>query len=284
MSKPARFEYARPATLADALALLQTPDAKVLAGGQSLVPLLNLRLARPSLLVDIGRLHELDSVRLDAEGNLRLGALVRHRQLLSDDTVATRAPLLRRAAAHVGHVAVRNRGTLGGSLVHADPTAELPAAMIALGARFLLRSRRGERWLAAEGFFEAPFTTAAREDELLVEAVVPPRPAEEGSAFLEVSPRLGDFAIVAVAALAQQHSGRLGGVRLAWSGAAGKPILADDLDRRLEGAALARPGLELVCRESVAALNPTPDFRGDAVFKRAALVELTVRALEEAAR
>lgn len=281
--KPAPFDYARPHDLGEALGLLQTPGARLLAGGQSLVPLLNLRLARPSLLIDVGRLPGLDGISVAGDGSLRLGALVRHQRLLTDPTVGARAPLLRQAARHVGHVAIRNRGTLGGSLVHADPTAELAAAAVALDAAFRLVSRGGERWVPARSFFQGPFTTSTAEDEMLVEVSVPDRPAGEGSAFLEVSPREGDFAIVAVAALARRRDDALTDVVIAWSGAASTPVLAEELDRSLEGVPLPGAELEQRCAVAAAGLRPAADVRGSAEYRRAALGVLAARALRRAA-
>jgi len=280
--KPPPFEYARPASLPETLSLLETPGARVLAGGQSLMPLLNLRLARPSVLVDIGRLRGLNGIAEDADGGLRLGALVRHQQLLADPIVAERAPLLRHAVRHVGHVAIRNRGTLGGSLVHADPSAELATAAVALDAELRLLSSSGERRVRARDFFKGAFLTDIGDQELLVELGVPARPAGEGSAFLEVAPRQGDFAIVAVAARAQTRAGALTGVTVAWSGAESVPTLAEDLGRSLEGATLEGDHLERACRDAGQRLSPPADTRTSADYRRAALGVLAARAIRAA--
>ena len=280
--KPPPFDYARPASLDEALGLLETPGAKVLAGGQSLVPLLNLRLARPSLLVDVTRLRGLDEIAADPDGGLHLGALVRHQQLLADPVVAARVPLLREAVSHVGHVAIRNRGTLGGSLVHADPSAELATAAVALDARLRLRSRRDERWVRTRDFFQGPFIADAAEDEILVEMRVPARPMEEGSAFLEVAPRLGDFAILAVAALAQVRDGALADVVVAWSGGTPTPALAPELSSSLDGMELEGDRLERACAEASRALTPVSDARTSADYRRAALGVLAARAVRAA--
>ena len=281
--KPPPFDYARPASLEEALDLLGTPGAKVLAGGQSLVPLLNLRLARPTLLVDVTRLPGLDGVVAAADGGVRLGALLRHQQLLGDPVVAARAPLLREAVGHVGHVAIRNWGTLGGSLVHADPSAELATAAVALDALLCLRSRRGERWVRARDFFQGPFMADAGEDELLVEMLVPARPAGEGAAFLEVAPRRGDFAIVAVAALARVHHGALADVVVAWSGGTPAPALARELASSLEGMELEGGRLERACADASHALTPVSDARTSPEYRRAALGVLAARAVRAAA-
>jgi CO/xanthine dehydrogenase FAD-binding subunit len=183
--KPAPFEYIAPESVAGALAALGE-DAKALAGGQSLVPLLNFRLARPAMLVDLNALDELSFVRKSA-GTLHIGALTRQATLLRSSVVERGWPLLRRAVAHVAHPAIRNRGTVGGSVAHADPAAELPVALTALDARFHVRSaHRGERTIAASDFFVAPLMTALEPDELLVEIEVPPLRDGARAGFVEL--------------------------------------------------------------------------------------------------
>lgn len=207
--KPPPFDYVAPKTVDEALAVLAEhgDEAKVLAGGQSLVPLLNFRLARPSLVVDVNRLHELDYV----DGG-RIGALTRMRHV---EREAHR--LLRLAAAHVAHPQIRNRGTIGGSVAHADPAAEIPAALLALDARVRLRSARGERELPVGEFVLGAFATALEPDELLVEIVVPEQPAGARFGFAEFARVHGDFAVAGVAAA---------GTRLAFLGVADRPVLA----------------------------------------------------------
>ena len=280
--KPAPFAYARPAELRQALELLQKPGAKILAGGQSLVPLLNLRLARPELLVDINALPGLSAIEVTADGGLRLGALVRHARLLADPRVAEKMPLLREAVTHVGHHAIRNRGTLGGSLVHADPVAELAAAMVALNARFRLVSQDDERWVRARDFFRGPFMTEITEEEMLTEVIVPSRPEGEGAAFLEVAMRHGDFAIVAVAALTQRSVRRLTSPVVVWSGAASTPVIASELGE-LEGLPISGDHLEEACIAIAAGVTPPADVRASPEYKQAALGVLTARALRAAA-
>lgn len=280
--KPPSFEYARPEGLQEALALLQRPGAKILAGGQSLVPLLNLRLARPELLVDVNAIPGLSAIELTAGGGLRLGALVRHARLLADPLVAGHVPLLREAVVHVGHHAVRNRGTLGGSLVHADPVAELATAMVALDARFRLVSQGGERWVQAREFFQGPFSTEIADEEMLTEVLVPGRPEGEGAAFLEVAMRQGDFAIVAVAALAQRSEEAVKGSVVVWSGAASTPLVVSEREE-LEGVRLSGAELEEACAALAAGVTPPADVRAASDYKRAALAVLTGRALRAAA-
>jgi CO/xanthine dehydrogenase FAD-binding subunit len=196
--KPAPFEYAAPRTLEEALELLAAPDSRVLAGGQSLVPLLNFRLARPARLVDVNRIAELAVLRR-SHGVLQIGATVRQAALERSPLVARHWPLLAQAVRHVGHAATRSRGTVGGSVAHADPRAELPVALTALGARFHLRSHHGRRTLTAEQLFQGPLTTAIADGELLASIEVPPLPEGARTGFAEYARTHGDFAQAAVA-------------------------------------------------------------------------------------
>ncbi len=247
-----------------------------------MLPLLNLRLARPSTLIDIGRLEGLAEIVRDERGDLHVGALVTHQRLLGDHLVATEQPLLTKAVAHVGHVAIRNRGTLGGSLCHADPTAELAMALLTLDARFRLVSRTASRWVPAAGFFAGPFSTDCRDDEVLVEVVVPRNARTHGSSFVELSPRPGDFAIVAAAAVLTLEGERLASVRIGWSGGSDAPMLASGLASDLAGQDPDMTNLEDLCRDSVQPLRPSADIRGTPEFKRAALAHLTSQAVREA--
>src|ERR1700704_1979921 len=193
--KPAPFRYARAGSLAEAVALLAAApgDTKLLAGGQSLVPMLNMRLVRPAVLVDVNSVRELAGIAPTADGGLRIGALTRHAELTASPAVIERAPLLAEAARHVGHAAIRNQGTLGGSLAHADPAAELPAALLALDARVHVTGPRGAREIAADAFFLGLLTTALEADEILTAIEVPAQPP--GWGFVEIARRPGDFAL-----------------------------------------------------------------------------------------
>ena len=210
--KPAPFDYLRPATLGEALEALAADGAMALAGGQSLIAMLNMRLARPDLLVDIVHLPELRS------RGLRVGAAVRQAELTGLH------PLIDRALPHVGHYQTRSRGTFCGSVAHADPAAELPLCLVALGGRVHLASARGERTLDAADFFEGPLMTAREEDELIVAVELPPPDPRAGYAFREVALRHGDFALAAFAAVADGD-----GVRLAVGGVADTPVVLDGL-------------------------------------------------------
>ncbi|HXF81881.1 MAG TPA: FAD binding domain-containing protein, partial [bacterium] len=202
--KPAPFRYAAPESLDEALGLLRRfgAEGKVLAGGQSLVPLLNMRLVRPAVLIDLNRVRSLDYIVHGAgrgpTREVRLGAMTRQRAAERSPLVRMELPLLAEALAYVGHPQIRNRGTVGGSVAHADPSAELPAVLAALDGRVVLRSARGARTLSAEEFFRGYLTTALAPDELLVELRLPAHP-HRGTAFLEVARRHGDFALAGVA-------------------------------------------------------------------------------------
>jgi carbon-monoxide dehydrogenase medium subunit len=202
--KPARFEYSRPETLDEALDVLagRGDEAKVLAGGQSLVPALNMRLVRPALLVDVNRVPGLDSID-EVDGEIRMGAVVRQTALERSPLVRTRVPLAAETVRHVGHFVTRNRGTVGGSIAHADASAELPVALVALGGSVVAASRRGRRRIAAEEFFVTHFTTALEPDELVVETTWPIASEGAGFAFEELAQRRGDFALAMAAACAR---------------------------------------------------------------------------------
>ena len=277
--KPAPFRYARPVTAAEAVALLASHhgEAKLLAGGQSLVPLLNMRLARPAVLVDLNGARELGRIEATPDGGLVLGALVRHADLAASPLVRERAPLLAAAARHVGHVAIRNRGTLGGSLAHADPAAELPAAALALDATLELLGPRGPRRIAAAEFFRGLLSTALDADELLAEVIVPA--AAPGWGFAELARRPGDFALAGVAASLDGH----GRARVVGFGVADRP-------RRLRGAeslAVAAPrDPTMPARAGAAAAadcEPPTDVHASAEYRRHLVAVLIEDALREAA-
>jgi len=237
--KPPRFEYSAPRSLDEAFELLDE-DAKVLAGGQSLIPLLNFRLARPGRLVDVNRLSELSYLRRSG-GVLRIGALTRQSMVERSRMVAEHWPLLSQAVRLVGHTQIRNRGTVGGSVAHADPTAELPVALTALDARFHVGSRRGRRSLGAKELFRGPLTTALEPDELIVEIDVPPLPENAGTAFVEYARTHGDFAMCgAAAAIAPgEHAS------IALLGAGPTPVRAAAAEEAVMGGADAREAAAL---------------------------------------
>lgn len=287
--KPPPFDWYPPDTVDEALALMAEhgDDAKVLAGGQSLIPVLNFRLARPAVLVDLNRVTSLAGIA-EANGGLRIGAMTRQRQAERSALVAERAPLLAAALPHVAHPQIRNRGTVGGSLAHADPAAELPAVMLALEARFRLRTASAERSLAASDFFTGFFSTALAEGELLVDIEVPPMPAGAGCAFEEVSRRHGDYALLGVAAVvALDDTGRCSDVRLAYVNGGAGPQRSPGAESLVRGEV---PGPELVRAAAAAALNdlePGNDVHASAEYRRQLARVLTertlVRAIDDAA-
>src|SRR5919197_5460972 len=217
--KARNFRYVRPPSLDQACRILadEGGDAVPVAGGQSLLAGLNMRLSAPKLLVDIGDLQELTG-QSSEDGAVRLGALTRHAELLRSELIRNKVPLLVHAAAHIGHVAIRNRGTLGGSLAYADPAAELPACAVALGATLVLGSAKGERQVKAEDFFKGLFETDLRAGELIVEVKFPEVPTGTSTGFAELSRRHGDFALVGVAALAILRAGEIESARIVYFG------------------------------------------------------------------
>jgi len=282
--KPPKFEYLAPASLDEALAILAEhgEEAKVLAGGQSLVPLLNFRLVRPGYLVDLNEIPDLAYVRPE-DGQVAIGALTRQRALETSPLVRERLPLLADAMPQIGHVQIRNRGTIGGSLAHADPAAELPAVVAALGGRLVVRGARGQRTLTPEEFFVAYLTTALDPTELLVEVRLPVTPPRTGTAFLEVSRRHGDFALVGVAAsVTLDEAGRCVRCAIALTGVGPTPVVARAAAERLVGAALTPDVIEDAGRLAVADLHPDGDLHASSDYRRHVAGVLTRRALTSA--
>jgi CO/xanthine dehydrogenase FAD-binding subunit len=284
--KPPAFEYAVPESVPEALELLgRDPDVtSALAGGQSLIPVLNMRMAQPELLVDLNRVEGLDAIEETAEGQIRIGSMVRQRRLETEPLVRDRLPLMTQAARHIAHVTIRSRGTVGGSLAHADPAAELPATVTALDGRMLVRGPEGERAIPASEFFVAPLTTALEPGELLLGVEVQPPPPGTGSAFLEVARTHGAFALAAAAALVRvDAAGAVEHVRLALSGVGGAPYAPDWIG---EAAIGEQPGEELFRRigERVRdEVDPFDDIHAPAVYRRKLAGVLTARALTAAA-
>ncbi len=285
--KPAPFEYIAPTSLPDALTALAEHgfDAKLLAGGQSLVPVMNFRLAQPGVLIDLNGIDELDFIRQDADsGELRLGGLVRHRQLAEDETVATFAPLLHETMPFVAHSQIRNRGTLGGSLAHADPAAELPVILVTLNGRFRLQSTSTDRWINAEAFFIRLFETACGDDEILVEVAIPPLPPRTGCAFVEISRRHGDFAMAGVAAVVTLDENEVcTSARLVYLNLGDVPIVAQKAASFLVGKKDSEEvGGETAVIASQQEINPTGDIHATADYKRHLAKVLTGRVLKKA--
>lgn len=243
--KPSRFDYHAPTTLDECIALLGRygDDAKLLAGGQSLVPMMNLRLAVPEVVIDLNRVAGLASVRRDGD-TLVVGAATRHHDVAMSASVREAVPLLAEAAAQIGYPAIRFRGTIGGSLAHADPVSEMPCVAVAVDAQLVLRSPRGLRTVPAGEFFVTHFTSVLEPDELLVEVRFPVMPAGAGWAFVEFARKTGDFAVAAVAAqLLLDSDGRIATACLGLAGVGERPLRAVDAERLLAGAA---PGEQAV--------------------------------------
>jgi carbon-monoxide dehydrogenase medium subunit len=224
--KAAAFAYVRAANLDEAISLLAAhgADAKLLAGGQSLLPMLNLRVTAPGVVVDIGGIADLRGIRIDG-GMMKIGALTRHADLLMSPEIAARAPLLAKAVPHIAHPAIRNRGTIGGSLAHADPASELPACVQALGATLIARGPRGERRIAASDFFTGIYQTALAHDEMLIAVEFPVIQPDERVYFHEFARRAGDYAMAGLAAQARVAGGAITALRLAFFGVGDRATL-----------------------------------------------------------
>jgi CO/xanthine dehydrogenase FAD-binding subunit len=283
--KPAQFEYDDPRTVDETLDLLARhgDDCKLLAGGQSLVPLMNFRLARPGRLIDINGVESLAGIRRE-NGKLVIGAMTRHTAVEHSKEIAEGWPLLTEAIGWVGHSQIRNRGTVGGSVAHADPAAELPAAFAALDAGFQVRSKRGARVLTWKQFFVAEFTTALAPDEL-VTAVEVPRSDARGMAFVEFARRHGDFALGGAAVTVKlDRDGRCEKATIALLSAGPAPVRAEAAEARLRGAKLDESKIREAAAEAVKRLHPTSDLHGSSEYRVGLLRTMAERALATAAR
>lgn len=282
--KNPKFAYEAPSSVPAALALLgeHGDEAKVLAGGQSLLPLVSLRLATPGLVIDIGRVADLDHIRVGDDGSLTIGALVTHAQAEVSDLVAERAPLVHQAMPLVGHRAIRNRGTVCGSVAHADPAAEMPAVMLALSGVVIAASTGGEREIEASEFFRGYLDTALRDDELLVEIRLPPWPSARGGSMIEVGRRHADFAMVGLASTLDVVDGVIEQAALSFSGVAGTPQRISEAEALLVGRApddAAFAAAADVVREVV---EPSADIHATASYRKHLAGVLTRRGLAAA--
>lgn len=284
--KPAPFAYHRPRSVEEALALLAEHggEAKPLAGGQSLIPAMNFRLAQPAALIDLNGVAELSYVTDGNGSRVRIGAMTRQRAVERSAVVAARAPLLHETMPFIAHPQIRNRGTVGGSLAHADPAAELPAAMLVADARLRLRSVTDERWVPAADFFTGLLTTVLRPDELLVEIEVPALAARTGWAFHEIARRHGDYALVGVAAtVTLDGEGRCREARLGFLSVGDGPVLAPHAAAVLVGEA---PTPEAIAAAAHAAatedIDPPEDIHASAAYRRQLAGVLARRALTQA--
>ncbi len=283
--KPAAFLYAAPETVEETLALLAEygADAKLLAGGQSLMPLLNMRLARPAVLIDLNRVRGLDYIWPNA-GAVRIGAMTRQRTAERSPIVAARLSLMAEALRWVGHPQIRSRGTMGGSLVHADPSAELPAIAAALGATFAVAGQDGTRLLSPDEFFVGYLTTAVEPTEVLTEIRFPAISASAGCAFLEVARRHGDFALVGAAAVVHPAAdGRFRDIRLAFIGVGPRPVRIREAEAALEDRKFDERLLTDVARLVATRLDPDSDIQASAGYRKHVAGVLARRALTAAA-
>jgi len=278
--KAPRFAYARPVSIAEALALLQKhgDDARVLAGGQSLVPMLNFRVASPGVLVDINRIAGLSGIKV-TKNHVRIGALTRHVELERSADIAKHLPLVSSAMPHIAHPAIRNRGTFGGSCALGDPAAELPACALALGAIFVAAGKKGERRIAAEDFFKGLYATALKAGELLIAAEFPlPKPGY-ASAFGELARRHGDYAMVGVAAHGLRKGGKFSDMRVAFFGVGDRPQRATGFEKALE----AQSAVDGSLARLDADLEPRADLHASAAMKLHLAKVLAGRVLGELA-
>ncbi|WMY09551.1 FAD binding domain-containing protein [Paraburkholderia phenoliruptrix] len=268
--KPAPFDYCCPDTIDEAVEVLaaNVDDAKLMAGGQSLTPMLNFRVVRPTLIIDISRLLELEYVRERNDGGLTIGALTRHRILETSALVANRFPVIPETMHNVAHLAIRNRGTIGGSLAHADPAAELPMLSRLLDAVIVARSVRGEREIPASEFFVAPLTTALDDDEIVVRVELPGLPAGMGWSFQEFARRAGDFALAAVGVLLHVQGSEIREARVAMMGVGDTPMRRPEAEAVLTGKALSDEVMADAVHAACDSLQPNTDLHASPEFRR----------------
>jgi carbon-monoxide dehydrogenase medium subunit len=284
MKSPA-FDYASPTTLAEAISLLASREgeAKALAGGQSLVPMLAFRLAAPALLVDLNRLIELRYIGIGNDG-VRLGAMVRWRQIEDDARLARAHPLLVAAVKHVAHYQIRNRGTVGGSLAHADPAAELPGIAVTCEAEITAVSAAGRRVIRASDFFLGPLTTALTPEEIIVEVHLPPWPTRRRWGFEEFARRRGDFAMAAAALYYDaQPDGTASNAHVGVIGVGDRPRRLAEVEAMLNGSVIDADTIAAAERAAVAAVKPSDDIHASAAYRRALIGTMVERALKRAA-
>ena len=262
--KPPKFRYLRAGGLDEALEAMQTADAKVIAGGQSLVPMLNFRLLRPSLLVDINRIPGLDQIEETASGGVRVGALTRHHKIETSELLKQRCPALAAAVRHIGHLAIRNRGTIGGSLCHADPAAEHLLMAVLLEAELTVRSAQGSRTIHARDLVAGALSTTLEAQEILVAVEFPAIAPRTGWGFEEYSRRTGDFALVASAVLMQTQDGVVSNARLAVSGGANGPVRIKRAEAALRNRALDEAALDEAVDAVRESFEPNADLHASA--------------------
>ena len=275
------FDYTAPASLNEALTLLAGDDVKVLAGGMSLIPLMKLRLATPGQLVDIGRIPDLNYIRED-KGVLRIGATTTHYEVESSAAVRSRCPLLAEAASFIGDIQVRNRGTIGGSIAHADPAADYPASLLALEGRVVLASAKKQRELALADFFVDTFTTALEPGEIIKEVIVPVEDQSAGTSYQKNIQPASGFAIVGIAARVRKSGGKVAMARVGVTGLAGKPYRAVNVEKALEGTAGSAADIQKAAALVADGIDANSDLHASADYRKHLARIYTMRALAAA--
>jgi aerobic carbon-monoxide dehydrogenase medium subunit len=283
MKLPA-FDYACPTTVAEAVALLGSRDeAKALAGGQSLVPMMAFRIASPSLLVDLRKLSDLRQIAIDVEG-VRLGAMVRWRDIEDEGRLNAAHPLLRAAVSHVAHYQIRNRGTVGGSVAHADPAAEMPGIAVTCDAEIAVTGRAGSRVIRADDFFISPLITALAADEIITEIRLPPWPAQRRWGFREFSRRRGDFAMAAAAVFFDvDNAGTAYNAHIAAIGIGDRPMRLSEAEAEVNGRIVDVGISERAGRAASASVNPQSDIHASGAYRKSLIGTMVERALQSAA-
>ena len=283
--KPAPFRYIAARSLEHALALKAEygEEARFLAGGQSLVPTMNFRLTQPAILIDINPLTQLSGLQKSGPDSLHIGALTRYRDLERDPATAHDLPLVAEALPHIAHPQIRNRGTIGGNLAHADPASEMPAIVVALAGQLRAQSSRGERWIAAAEFFAGALVTTLAADEMLVEVKLPVTKPRSGACFMEVARRRGDFALIGVACTVRiDDDGRCAEARIGLCNAGDKPVLAQDAGASLAGRPIGAAQIDEAAELVQRAIDPGGSIHASKEFQRHLAGVLTTRALAEA--
>ena len=275
---PQNFEYSAPANLQEALGLLRGENVKVLAGGMSLIPLMKLRLAAPEQLVDLGRIPDLNTIRED-KGTLRVGATTTHYQVESSALVRSRCPLLAEAAAHIGDIQVRNMGTIGGSIAHADPAADYPASLLALEAKVVLMSAKSQREIPIDRFFVDTFTTALQPGEIIREVVVPVEDQSTGTSYQKMVQPASGFALVGAAARVRKAGGKITLARVGVTGLSGKPYRATAVEKALEGTAGGAADVQKAAALVADGVDANSDLHASADYRKHLARIYTMRAL-----
>jgi aerobic carbon-monoxide dehydrogenase medium subunit len=283
--KPAKFEYHAPTTVDEAIALLvrYDGDAKLLAGGQSLVPAMNLRMARPAVLIDLNRVGGLDGIRSD-DGEWWIGAMTRHSTIEDSPELAAAVPVLPAVVAQIGYRPIRNRGTVGGSLAHADPAADYPATIIALNAELVVEGAKGKRSIKVDDFFKGLMTTAVGADEILTEVRVPALAANQSAAYMKFPHPASRFAVVGVAAVLTADGGKVSKASIGITGAGTRAVRARGVETAITGKALDAASIEAAADKAPDGVDVQADLQGSVDYKKHLLKVFAKRAIEAAAK